>query len=204
MRVVLIKIVVGKLAYVLLNFLNTFNPSFNTLTLSKATLIHPKKLISIRSKHLAQKGIIIKVFTIPMYIMNHSFFLNMSLNWVPVGSNAHIIFSLEVVGLRPYELFIVDEFIIVLPIFESYSVTVFVFHVLAAHVACDCAEDYAAAADLFIFFQFDFLHVFWYFVREIFILCLGHFDHVLQLEESVNRIKILNSFGSLFLVIVLV
>ena len=137
MWVVLLEVVGGELTYVLLHFLNAFNSSFNSFTLTKATLIHSKEFVAIGSKHLGQKGVIIEVFSIAMDVVHHSFFLNVSLNWVAICGNRDVIFSLEVIGFRPDELFVVDEFIVVLPIFKSYSVSVFVFHILASHVSCN-------------------------------------------------------------------
>ena len=204
MWIVLLKIVLREMRNVRLNFLNAFNSSFDSFTMSKTTLIHSKEFITIGCKHLSQESVIIEAFSISVDVVHHSFLLNMSLNRISICLNSNIIFSLETIGFRPNELFIVDEFIVILPIFKCDPVSIFVLHILTSHITCNSSQHNPTASNLFFFFKFNFLHSLGNFVWEVFVTTLGHLYHLLQLEKSVDWIQSSDSFASWFSIVGLV
>lgn len=131
----LLEIVVGKPTYVWLNFLNTFNSSFGSFTVSESTLIHAKEFVAVGGKHLSEEGVIVETFTVAVDVVDHTFFLNVSLDWVAVSGYAYVVFSFEVVGFRPDELFVINIFIIVLPILKRNPISIVILHILAPHIS---------------------------------------------------------------------
>lgn len=103
--------------------------------MSESTLIHAKEFVAVGGKHLSEEGVIVETFTVAVDVVDHTFFLNVSLDWVAVSGYAYVVFSFEVVGFRPDELFVINIFIIVLPILKRNPISIVILHILAPHIS---------------------------------------------------------------------
>ena len=115
--------------------LKTFNPSLSAFTLSESPLVYTAELVAVVRKQFCEESLVLQATSVPVDIKNNSFALHADLDWVSVVCDFDTVAEggsefYTRVAHGPGEIFVVYEFILVLPFLIAHYVTLVVLNLI--------------------------------------------------------------------------